>query len=183
MQLAVGRAGRDLAAAAGVPVGTGLLDVHVPATGGPLSPAACTRSLAVAPGVLAQLHPGLDPALVTCHSWLLDEELWTLLPVDSNIRAFANRFSLLPVSRDGRGGDGGRDGGGGGGDPDGDLRRFLFTVPPGTDVADLPRDSSLRRAVADRMAAGRQFHTRTGWARLPGSVPGSVPRSVHRAAS
>lgn len=157
LQVAVGRADPTLAAAAGVPAGTGLLDVHVPATGGPMSPAACQDALAAAPGVVARLHPGLEPVLVTCHSWLLDEGLSTLLPVDSNIRAFAGRFTLLL-------GDESEE-------PDADIRRFLFTVPPGTGVGALPRDSSLRRSVADRMAAGQHFRTRTGWARL--GAPGS----------
>lgn len=164
LQVAVGRADPALAAAAGVPAGTGLLDVHIPATGDPMSPAACQHSLAVAPGVVAQLHPGLEPALVTCHSWLLDEGLSTLLPVDSNIRGFARRFTLLP-------GDGAEE-------PDEDVRRFLFTVPPGTGVEALPRDSSLRRAVADRMATGQQFRSRSGWARLDAPPPGTAgPRA------
>jgi len=165
LQVAVGHADPALAAAAGVPADTGLLDVHIPATGGPMSPAACQRSLAAAPGVVAQLHPGLEPVLVTCHSWLLDEGLSTLLPVDSNIRAFASRFTLLPGD-----GDGDRDGAE---EPDADVRRFLFTVPLGTGVGALPRDSSLRRAVADRMAAGQQFRTRSGWARLDAPTPGT----------
>lgn len=160
LQVAVGRAGPALAVAAGVPVGTGLLDLHVPATGGAMTPDACERSLAAAPGVVARLHPGLEPALITCTSWLLDDRLATVLPADSNIRAFAGRFTLLTrTARE---------------EPDADIRRFLFSSPSGTDARDLPRDSSLRRAVADRMAAGEHWWTRSGWARLEVPPPGTA---------
>lgn len=149
LQLEVRRLDAELAGAAGLPTGSGALAVHVPATGGPLAPDACDASFAAAPAMLARLHPGLDPQAFVCGSWLLDPGLATVLPASSNIRRFADRFSLLPR------GPGER--------PGSDIRTFLFSAFPDTPVGELPRDSRLRRAVAEAMEAGRSWWTRTGW--------------------
>jgi hypothetical protein len=129
--------------------GTVGLGVHIPETGGPLTPAACDDSLRRARAFFAD-RLGVDCTVATCTSWLLDEQLAGYLPADSNIVRFQRRFHPLP-------------------EPDqptepGDAATvgFVFRrVDP--DPATLPRRTTLERAVVDHLRAGRHWRVRTGW--------------------
>jgi hypothetical protein len=131
------------------PVGLG---VHIPETGGPMTPAACDASLRRARAFFAD-HLGVDCAVATCTSWLLDDQLAGYLPATSNIVAFQRRFRPLdepdqPAEP---------------GDPA--IVGFVFrTVNP--DLPDLPRRTTLERAVVEHLRAGRHWRVRTGWLAL-----------------
>lgn len=151
LQFERARLGRRTGAAvraAGLPYGPGdpVLGVHVPAFHGPLTPAACDASFARAKAFFARHFPDERYALAVCHSWLLDPQLAGYLPADANILAFQRRFrpAYQPAP------------------DDGDILRFVFgTESP--DLADLPRDSTLRRAVVDHLTAGGHWHGGVGW--------------------
>ena len=121
------------------------LDLHIPEQG-PLTSAACDRSLQWAPGFFQQHFPEEHYWVVVCTSWLLDDQLASYLEPDSNILQFQRRFSLLPKSVDG----------------DADVLMFVFrrAVPV---LAELPQRTSLQRAVVGHLQAGHHWKVRTGW--------------------
>lgn len=124
--------------------GAPALGVHIPESG-PLDPAGCDASLARARNFFAR-HLGVDAAVGTCHSWLLDDQLAGYLPAESNIMRFQRRFRPLPGGREG----------------DRDIVEFVFRrVDP--DLSELPRDTTLQRAVVDHLRAGRHWRLRGGW--------------------
>ena len=93
LQFCMGRAERD-APQAGLKEGDPVLEVHIPA-GGRLTETACDDSLALAREFFGTFFPDFRYTYFTCHSWLLDEGLRNLLPCDSHILAFGNRFLRL----------------------------------------------------------------------------------------
>lgn len=137
--------------AAGLPYGPGdaALSVHIPDFYGPLSPDACDDSFARAREFFAGHFPEEDHRVAICISWLLDEQLAEYLPADSNIVRFQRRFR--PAYRP---------------DPDDDgIQRFVFGAT-GRDPGELPRRTTLERAVADHLSAGRRWHGGAGWLTL-----------------
>jgi hypothetical protein len=124
------------------------LDLHIPEAG-PLAPDACDQALRLARGFFPRHFPEERYQVVICSSWLLDDQLGAYLAPTSNIMRFQRRFRLLP----------------GGVDGDEDILRFVFRrAAPALD--ELPRRSSLERAVVDHLRAGRHWKVRTGWFEL-----------------
>jgi hypothetical protein len=121
------------------------LDLHIPEAG-PLAPDACDQALRLARGFFPRHFPEERYQVVICSSWLLDDQLGAYLAPTSNIMRFQRRFRLLP----------------GGVDGDEDILRFVFRrAAPALD--ELPRRSSLERAVVDQLRAGRHWKVRSGW--------------------
>lgn len=67
------------------------IEVHIP-EGEPLLPLACDLAFDAAVRMFGRQD-------FHCHSWLLSPDLESVLPADSNIRAFATRFTLTSVDR------------------------------------------------------------------------------------
>jgi hypothetical protein len=126
------------------------LNVHIPASG-PLDPAACDESFALAREFARRHFPDEPLAFFTCSSWLMDPQLAEYLPELSNILAFQRRFQLVPQlpkpdeTRDDR-----------------TVQGYLFG---GADAAldELPQDTTLRRAYVAHLRAGRHWQSRVGW--------------------
>jgi hypothetical protein len=117
----------------------GRLNLHVPEDGGPLRPQAVDASLARA----REVFPEHREARIT--SWLLDPQLRTYLPADSNIVRFQRRFE--PVA------DVGVD--------DAKVLEFVFhTLDP--DLERLPRETALQRAIVDHLRGGGHWISVTG---------------------
>lgn len=137
--------------AAGQPFGPGdpALAVHVPATYGPMTPAACERSFAMARDFFARHFPEEEYHIAVCHSWLLDDQLAEYLAAESNIIQFQRRFRPAYEATE----------------DDAVILRFVFGKV-GTDLADLPRRSTLQRAIVDHLKAGRHWHGGAGWCLL-----------------
>lgn len=132
--------------AAGVPAGPGdpALKVHIPDFHGPLTPRACDASFERARRFFPRYFPQERYAVMTCGSWLLDEQLARYLPAKSNIIAFQRRFHLLHRF------------------DDSDMLSFVFGGDA-TDLAELPRRTRLERAIADHLASGGAWYGRVGW--------------------
>ncbi len=81
---------------AGVSQGDPVMEIHIP-NEGPLVPEACDASILQALEFFPKFYPEHTFSVFTCHSWLLDDTLKTLLPEGSNILRFQNRF--IPVAR------------------------------------------------------------------------------------
>lgn len=117
----------------------GRLAVHVPEEGGPLSPAAVDASLARA----REVFPDVPQAC--CTSWLLDPQLADHLRPGSNILRFQRRFAPT--------GERSLD--------DAHVLEFVFhTLDP--DLDRLPRDTTLQRAIVDRLRRGGHWFSVAG---------------------
>jgi hypothetical protein len=121
------------------------LGVHIPETG-PLSPEACDASFQWAREFFARHFPEDTYRVATCGSWLLDEQLAEYLPATSNIIRFQRRFRIMP----------------GGWPADREIVRFVFRRDT-TRFEELPRRTTLERAIVQHLLAGRHWQSRSGW--------------------
>ncbi|MDD3242117.1 MAG: acyltransferase domain-containing protein [Eubacteriales bacterium] len=112
------------------------LNVHIPSCG-PLSREACLDSYGQA-AAFYQDYFEERAAAFTCESWLLWPAHADFLPAHSNIRPFMADFDIIESKADPRGSD---------------LWR-LFDRECDCATADLPGDSSLRRAYIDWLRRG-----------------------------
>ncbi len=121
--------------------GDDVLNVHIPSGGG-MTPESVRESLRRALPFFDRHFPDKPAKALLCTSWIFSNQLCECLPASSNILAFQKMTHLFPVSSS----------------PSAGLW-FLFLVnPPYTDPSVLPRDTSMRRAVADWLAKGNVFH-------------------------
>jgi hypothetical protein len=142
-----GSTGRAIAAVGG-PGGPGqpCLELHIPDFLGPLTPAACDRSVEQARAFFASVDDGRYP-VATCHSWLLDRQLAALLPATSNIVAFQGRFAPGYAVTE---------------PSDREPVDFVFD-DPSLPLEQLPRDTTLRRVVVDHLRSGGHWYAANGW--------------------
>lgn len=126
------------------------LSIHIPDFSGPLTPGACARSLAEARAFFPRHYPGVRFGVAVCESWLLDPQLREYLPGRSNILGFQDLFERITAWDE---------------DRDEDTVRFVYGNPD-IPVAELPRRTSLERAVAGHLRAGRHWHGGVGWLAL-----------------
>ncbi|MFJ6081921.1 acyltransferase domain-containing protein [Streptomyces sp. NPDC092369] len=138
---AVAAAGLDATA------GTACLNLHIPDFFGPLSPAACDRSLALAREFFARHYPEEKYRAGLCHSWLLDPQLRDYLPEYSNIVRFQDRFRLARADVE---------------PSDSEPVQFVFGDPE-LAVENLPRRTAVERAVGDHLRAGGHWYIGHGW--------------------
>jgi hypothetical protein len=121
------------------------LGVHVPEVG-PLTPDSVDESLAAVRPFFSAHFPEHRFRVVTCTSWLLDEQLAEYLPSTSGIVRFQSRFEMIPGVRE----------------MDEVVFRYVFgDVPRSLD--DAPQDTELERAVVRHVRAGRHWNLRTGY--------------------
>ncbi|MBC2905825.1 DUF5596 domain-containing protein [Streptomyces sp. PSKA01] len=144
----------QMSAADGPDPDTLCLNLHIPDFHGPLSPAACDRSLALAREFFARHFPEERYSAALCHSWLLDPQLKEYLPADSNIVRFQERFRI------------GRDDVE---EADTEPVQFVFGDPE-LPVEGLPRRTAVERAVGDHLRAGGHWYIGHGWFPLEGST-------------
>ena len=121
------------------------LGVHIPRDGGRLTPEACDLAFARAREFFPAHFPEAPAAAARCTSWLLDPQLADYLGEGANIVRFGRRFELTDELLPG----------------DDDVIRFVFGRPR-MPVDELPRSTTLERAVVDHLAAGRHWFTRRG---------------------
>jgi hypothetical protein len=143
-----GSTGRAVAAAGGL-AGPGdlSLELHIPDFRGPLSPAACDRSIDAAHAFFAAHFPEETYPVAACHSWLLDRQLAAHLPGHAHIPAFQRRFTpAYPVTEP----------------SDDTVLEFVFD-DPALPLDELPRDTTLRRVVVDHLRAGGHWYDGNGW--------------------
>ncbi|RAP75043.1 acyltransferase domain-containing protein [Paenibacillus montanisoli] len=115
--------------------GDAVLDVHI-AADGKMDHAQCLASMREAVLFFKRHFPEEHRLAFACTSWLLDPQFGEMLGDASNIVRFQREFRLYPVGGDGNEG----------------LRRIFGDLYEDRSAA--PRDTSLRRAVLDHLAAG-----------------------------
>ncbi len=117
-----------------------VINMHIPSSG-PLYPEACRASYAEAAEFFKDAFVERPVAFV-CNSWLLFPLHREFLPAESNILKFMDGFDIVSSATD---------------DNYGDLWRIFnkpVTLPIDAYIKNVPRDTSLRRAYADWVAAG-----------------------------
>ncbi|MET9405848.1 acyltransferase domain-containing protein [Streptomyces sp. NPDC002935] len=136
-------------AAAGLDLGPGdpCLSLHITDFRGPLTPAACDRSLALAREFFARHYPDERQAVAVCDSWLLDPQLKRYLPADSNIIRFQDRFDVECEETN----------------PDDSVPIGFVFGDPEIPLDELPRRNSVERAVGDHLRAGGHWYGGRGW--------------------
>lgn len=160
LQFERSRIGRRVGAAieaAGLPyrVGDPALSIHIPGLSGPMNPEACDASFAEAVSFFACHFPETRYEVAVCDSWLLDPQLAEYLAPESNIMRFQRRFRVVPLSQ-----------------PEPDriwILRFVFgrsDIDPKT----VPQRTTLERAVAGHLRAGRHWYGGEGWLLLRDQV-------------
>ena len=115
-----------------------VINMHIPRTGTPLSPAGCDEAFRLAADFFRP-RIGEHPLVFVCHSWLLYPAQREFLSPKSNLIAFMDRFELLE----------GKDYE----DSHPHLWR-LFDRNYDGNPDHLPYDTSLRRAYVDRIKQG-----------------------------
>lgn len=121
-----------------------VISTHIPRTG-PLKPGLVDEAFAEATNFFARYFPDYPTRDFFCVSWMLDPQIAELFP-HSNLAAFQRRWTLYGDSQPGNA----------------DVLFFVFNRREPTNPESLPRDTALQRAIADRMAAGRNWSTVKG---------------------
>ena len=138
--------------------GDTVLDLHIP-RGENLTAEDCRESFRRAFDFFAWQYPERPFKACYCHTWFFTPQLQQILPRESSIVRFQREFSLFPYP----------------GGP-GFLWNFVFGKKYSiSDLAAAPRDTSLRRAVLDRLARGEDifdlpgvmFHSPEEWGAQP----------------
>ena len=132
-----------------VPKGSPAINIHIPRTGTRLDHDEVLKSHLAAADWFRDIFTD-DEVLFTCNSWLLDPWNTTVLDPDSNLAAFIGDFEIVESYLC---------------DHYPDLWR-LFDCNYNGNADDLPRDSSLRRAYADRVARGEKTGAGRGFFRM-----------------
>jgi len=120
-----------------IPSGSKAINIHIPRTGTRLDHKEVLGSYHLAAEFFANEFDS-SPVLFTCHTWLLDPWNMTVLSPESNLSAFYKDFKIV---KSGNYGD------------YGEIWRLFDCLYTG-DPRGLPRDSSLRRAYAERVERG-----------------------------
>lgn len=146
----LGERGAGGAAAPGLPAKPEdhVLSLHIPDFCGPMTPEACDDSIARAHEFFPRYFPEEHVLAGVCSSWLLDPQLKQYLSPESNIIRFQDRFQLMP----------------GGYNVNNSIVQFVFG-PTLKSPSELPKRSTLERAVATHLEAGKDWEGRFGWFR------------------
>ncbi|MCP4639255.1 MAG: hypothetical protein GY851_02410 [bacterium] len=115
--------------------GDSTLDMHIPA-GGNMGPDNCRESFAAAVAFFAKHFPDQPCRTFYCSSWIYGPPLEGILPAEANLVRHMREVYLFPLPSRGNGG-----------------LWFVF-LKEDVDPAKLPRDNSLRRAMAEFLDQG-----------------------------
>jgi hypothetical protein len=127
-----------------------VLEMHIPDRD-PLTLAHLQDLLAQALDFFPRYHPELPFNAFSCNSWFFNTQLVDWLPPHANLLAFQRQGYLFPVASDGK-----------------DGLYFVFGRW-NIDLDTAPRDTRLRRAMLDHMAAGHKLRS-GGFFLLPEDV-------------
>jgi hypothetical protein len=144
LQFALQRTSRSVAGV--LTPGDWVLEAHIPESG-PLLPELVDESLAAAREFFAQRFAGRPVSVVTCNSWMLDPFLVDRVAPTSNVGGFIRRFTPFGDSSDGHT----------------DALYFVFRTRDLSRVPTLPRETSLQRAVLERLDRGESWQIAWGY--------------------
>ena len=119
--------------------------IHIPRTGKRLLPEDVDASCAAASAFFKERY-GFKETVFACHSWILYPENKTILSKGSNLYSFISRFEIVDVAEDRSYKDVWR----------------LFDKDYNGNADELPQDTSLRRAYAQRIREGKPLGVALG---------------------
>lgn len=122
-----------------------VISTHIPESG-PLTPEACADSFGRARAFFARHFPEYPTTLFHCDSWLLDPQLTEVLTPGSNMVQFQQLWQLDGQRRIG----------------DADALFFVFRRRGDIDIATLPQDTSLQRAIVEKLESGGHWYVCDG---------------------
>ncbi len=149
--------------------GDPVLEMHIP-EGEPMTPEACRTSMQQALEFFPAYEPDRPFVSFACYSWIFNTQLEEMLSPTSNLVRYQHELYLFPRPSSGK-----------------DGLYFIF-YRDDVDIKTAPRDTTLKRAVLDCLAAGiplrsgamfmlkedlRHFgarHYRSQWPPVPGIV-------------
>ena len=111
------------------------LDMHIPAGGG-MTLERCGDSMRRAAAFFQRFFPGTACRAIACSSWIFNTQLEQIRLSSDNLVRYQRELYLYPTRSSGR-----------------DGLYFIF-LQENVDPATAPRDTSLRRGVADFLLAG-----------------------------
>jgi hypothetical protein len=114
------------------------LDMHIPAGGG-MTPERCGESMQRAAEFFARFFPDRPCRAITCSSWIFNTQFEEIRLSSDNLVQYQRELYLFPTPASGR-----------------DGLWFIF-LQDNVDPATAPRDTSLRRGVAEFLAAGNRW--------------------------
>ena len=114
----------------------GWISIHIPRRKG-FDIADIRKSIEDSRIMLKKMY-GLENPPYRCSSWLLSNQVYALIPKDSNIARFHDLFEI----EDGK-------------DATEDLLNFVWQAKPETPISELPEDTSLQRKIKAELLAGR----------------------------
>ena len=114
--------------------GTWHLDMHIPSGGG-MTPDRCRESMASAFAFFSERFGECAPQTMTCRSWIFNPQFEELLPA-GNLSQLIQRMYLFPIARHDQAG------------------MFFVFGPNFEDLASLPRETSLQRAMISVLEGG-----------------------------
>ncbi len=123
--------------------GDKVLSVHIP-SGADISKETCERNYAMALEFFAKYYPECDIKAIICHSWLMDPELGTFLPENSNILSFQSYFNVVPTKSAGE-----------------EVMTFVFGKRP-ENLEDLPENTTLTKNLKKRYLENNPIYAHIG---------------------
>ncbi|MEN6548998.1 MAG: acyltransferase domain-containing protein [Armatimonadia bacterium] len=118
--------------------GDTVLEMHIPG-GGNFTPDLCRESMERAVDFFPRYFPDKPFVGLGCMSWILNPQIAQIYRPDSNMVLWQQEMYLYPIASSGR-----------------DGLHFLFARDD-IDPATAPRDTSMRRAYLDWLAAGKRL--------------------------
>lgn len=128
--------------------GDNVLAVHIPSDGA-LDIEKCLQSFCMAKEFFKKYFPEFNYTYFSCHSWLLDDSLKSILPESSNIIKFGNLFTKVSQ------------------DESYSIIRYVFgwNVTKET-LSDCIAETSFARKVKEGVEANRKFYSTQGFLKL-----------------
>jgi len=128
-------------------VGDPVVSLHIPADGN-LSPEKVDETLEATKEFLKAYYPDFSYRAFYCGSWLLDPQLEAMVGSEANIAKFGNRFHRLTAKSGGNA-----------------VFGFVFLKPnpAEVDLASLPENSRLERALKTHYLAGKAIYEMHGY--------------------
>lgn len=130
-----------------------VLSTHIPESG-PLTPASVDDSFRRATGFFARHFPDYPTTDFLCASWLLDPALAAVLSPQSNLARFQRRWNRYGEAMSG----------------DADALFFTFSRRGDVDLTQLPRETTLQRAILERLESGGHWSLWRGRITQPGAI-------------
>ena len=118
--------------------GDPVLEMHIP-KGDSMTLEACRSSMQQALDFFPAYYPDLSFVAFACYSWILNTQLEEMLPPTSNLLRFQHQVYLFPRPSSGK-----------------DGLYFIFCTGD-VDIKTAPRDTTLKRAILDHLAAGKRL--------------------------